>query len=262
MQSLPVIRDYKYEVPGKGRVCYFEDLNDVRRRIVRDLDLRPDMRFLDVGTGDGWFTLEAQKCLPDGLTATIELGWDDVDDLIEKSRALGGKPLHYLRMDAYRQAFASESFDAAGSFLAVQDISFSVEELKRWVQEIARVLKPGGWLMIATVTPEDADTESQRLGIEIYRFIRAGYFSQAEIREALGTAGFVVEPFRFYQTGVNLSPEAARRFIKFQCKFWVDYYSLDTVNWQTTWDRYGSRIQELGGLEVEAKITVALARKK
>lgn len=259
-QGIPVIRDYKYDVPGKGRICYFEDLNDARRRILQDLNLPPTASFLDVGTGDGWFALEAHRLLPGGLTATIELGWDDVDD-VSRSYIVDPRRIHFLRMDAYRQGFKDNAFDVAGSFLAVQDISFSLDELTRLTVETARVVKPGGAIIIVTITPEDAETEGQRLGIEMYRYIRAGYFSQAQVLAAIHAAHLDPEPVRFYATGVNLNLEAALRFVKFQTGFWKQYYQLETPDWTDVWERFRSRIEAAGGLEVEAKLTVFVARK-
>ena len=260
-EALRVIRDYELIDDAKDWTYYIDDLNDVRRRIVRDLDLSPSMSFLDIGTGDGWFPLAVKEVLTQGLVATIELAPNESENARRRARKVGDTETQFLSMDAYQMAFAHNSFDAVGTFLAVQDICASTEDLERLCREIARVLQPNGLFVTATVTPEDAETESQRLGIELYQFIRAGYFSKAELAAAFEASGFTVEPFRFYHTGVNLSPESALEFIKFQCGWWVDTFQMPTVDWRTTWDKFGPRIRALKGVEVDAKITVALARK-
>lgn len=258
----PPIREFKLDDPERDFTYYFDDLNDVRRRIVGDLPLAPDQNFLDIGTGDGWFPMAVQEALPHSLVATIELSAYEAEIAQERARRLGDNLTRFLSMNAYQLGFPSEVFGGAGTFLAVQDICSSTEDLYQLASEIARVLKPNGLLAIATVTPEDAESESQRLGIELYQYIRAGYFSKAELKEGLNESGLIVEPFRFYRTGVNLAPHAAIEFIKFQCEWWVDTFQMPTVDWRTTWQKFGPRIEALGGVEVDAKITVVTARKK
>lgn len=258
---LPTIREFELDNPEKDFTYYFDDLNDVRCRIVRDLSFAPDGKFLDIGTGDGWFPMAVQEAMPQSLVATIELSAYEAGIAQDRARKLGDNKTNFLSMDAYEMGFADKVFEGAGTFLAVQDICSTTEDLSRFTSEVARVLKPNGLMAIATITPEDAETESQQLGIELYRYIRAGYFTKAELEQGLSDSGFVVEPFRFYHTGVNLAPHAALDFIKFQCEWWVDTFKLPTVDWRTTWEQFGPRIKALGGVEVDAKITVVTARK-
>jgi ubiquinone/menaquinone biosynthesis C-methylase UbiE len=259
---LPVIREYELIDEAKDWTYYFDDLNDVRRRIIADLNLAPDLKVLDIGTGDGWFPLAFREVLREGQVVTIELASNEAENAARRARKIHDRETHFLSMDAYQLGFPAAHFDGAGTFLAIQDICASTDDLDRLAGQVARVLKPKGFFVIATVTPEDAETESQKTGIELYQFIRAGYFSKAELTTALMANGFEIEPFRFYYTGVNLSPESALEFVKFQCSWWVDTFQMPTIDWRSTWSRFGPRIEALGGAEVDAKITVALAHKK
>lgn len=260
--QLLVIREYELVDEAKDWTYYFDDLNDVRRRIVRDLGLEHDLKLLDIGTGDGWFPMALREVVSHGLVATIELAVNEAENAARRARKVGDKGTRFLSMDAYRLGFPADLFDGVGTFLAIQDICASPDDLFRLTAQVARVVKPGGFFVIATVTPEDAETESQKLGIELYQFIRAGYFSKRELSAALEANGFVLEPFRFYHTGVNLSPDSALEFVKFQCSWWVDTFEMPTVDWRTTWSKFGPLIQAAGGVEVDAKITVILGRKK
>lgn len=260
--TLRIIREYELVDESKDWAYYFDDLNDVRRRIARDLGLSADLKLLDIGTGDGWFPLALREFVPRGLVATIELAVNEAENAARRARKVGDGGTQFLSMDAYQLGFRSETFDGVGTFLAIQDICASTEDLGRLTAQVARVLRPGGFFLIATVTPEDAETESQKIAVELYRFIRAGYFSKRELTAALEANGFTIEPFRFYYTGVNLSPASALEFVKFQCGWWVDTYSMPTVDWRAAWDKFGPRIEQVGGAEVDAKITVAFARKK
>jgi ubiquinone/menaquinone biosynthesis C-methylase UbiE len=260
-EPLPVIRDYELIDEAKDWTYYFDDLNDVRRRIVRDLRLSPDLKILDIGTGDGWFPLALRALLSEGMVVTIELAANEAENAARRARKVHDSGTCFLSMDAYQLGFPAATFDGVGTFLAIQDICASADDLDRLTGQVARVLKPNGFIVVATVTPEDAETQSQKTGIELYQYIRAGYFSKAEITAALKANGFEVEPFRFYHTGVNLSPESALEFVKFQCSWWVDTFQMPTVDWRTAWGEFGPRIEALGGAEVDAKITVVLAHK-
>lgn len=261
-RSLPVIREYELVDEAKDWTYYFDDLNDVRRRIVQDLNLSAGLKLLDIGTGDGWFPLALREAMKGGFVGTIELAPNEAENAARRARKVGDSGTCFLSMDAYQLAFPDSAFDGVGTFLAVQDICSSREDLVRLTAEVARVLKPGGFLLAATVTPEDAETEAQRVGVELYQYIRAGYFAKAELAEAFQANGFQIEPFRFYYTGVHLSPESTLEFVKFQCGWWVDTFQMPTVDWRTTWNKFGPLVEAVGGAEVDAKITVLLGRKK
>jgi ubiquinone/menaquinone biosynthesis C-methylase UbiE len=260
--ELPAIRDYERIDEAKDWTYYFDDLNDVRRRIVRDLALAPDLKLLDIGTGDGWFPLALKESVPKGLVVTVELAANEAENASRRARKVGDSGTRFLSMDAYQLGFPEALFDGVGTFLAIQDICASEDDLARLTAQVARVLKPRGLFVLATVTPEDAENDSQAIGIELYQFIRAGYFSKAEIMSVLRANGFGVESNRFYYTGVDLSPESAIEFVKFQCGWWVDTYQMPTIDWRTTWSKFGPRIVAAGGVQVDSKITVILARKK
>ncbi len=257
--ALRVIREHT--LPGRGDIYYYQDLNHVRGRILRDVKLAPDNKFLDIGAGDGWFAVQASRFLTNGLVAAIDLSLQEAVAAAAQARAVENPNTWFLTMDALQLAFRETAFDVIGSFMSLQDICSGIMDLQRLLGEIARVLRPEGLVLIATVTPEDAETESQKIGIELYSFIRACFFSKAEIIQALDAAKFQIEDVRFYYTGVNLSPASALDFIKFECSWWQETFHLPTVNWETAWETFGERFKMLGGLEVDAKITVLLARK-
>jgi ubiquinone/menaquinone biosynthesis C-methylase UbiE len=252
-RGLRVIREFQ---------SYYDDLNGVRRAIVQRIPIAPGERWLDVGTGDGWFALEIEKAGSPGMVVGIDLARCEVELARQHARDLSSRSSAFVQMDAYRLAFPSETFDGVGTFLALQDICLDLPSLHRFFGEIRRVLKPGGWLALATTTPEDAETPSQRLALEIYQYIRAGFFTKAEIRAALERMGFQVEQMEFYPTGVNLDPDEAKAFIQFECD-WLEraYGWRNKPDWRAVWARFEPRIRELGGLEVDAKVTFFLARK-
>lgn len=252
-RGLRVIREFQ---------SYYDDLNGVRRAIVHRIPIAPGQRWLDIGTGDGWFALEIERAAPPQVVVGIDLARCEVELARQHARDSGSRFSAFVQMDAYRLGFPSGAFDGVGTFLALQDICLDLPSLNRLFGEINRVLKPGGWLALATTTPEDAETPSQRLALEIYQYIRAGFFTKAEIRAALEQTGFQVEHVEFYPTGVNLDPEEAMAFIQFECDWLQRAYGWpDKPDWRAVWARFEPRIRALGGLEVDAKVTFFLARK-
>ncbi|MCS7251609.1 MAG: class I SAM-dependent methyltransferase [Anaerolineae bacterium] len=252
-RSLRVIRQFQN---------YYDDLNGVRQAIVRCIPGAPGQRWLDVGTGDGWFALEMERALFPRSVVGIDVARCEVELARQHARDFNSRLSAFVQMDAYRLGFPTGAFDGVGTFLALQDICLDLPSMQRLFEEVNRVLKPGGWFALATTTPEDAETPSQRLALEIYRYIRAGFFTKEEIQEALARTGFRIERIEFYPTGVNLDPEEAKAFIQFECD-WLEraYGWRNKFDWQAVWGYFEPRIRALGGLEVDAKVTFFLARK-
>ncbi|GBD09908.1 Ubiquinone/menaquinone biosynthesis C-methyltransferase UbiE [Candidatus Thermoflexus japonica] len=252
-RGLRVIREFQ---------SYYDDLNGVRRAIAHRIPVAPGQRWLDIGTGDGWFALEIEQVLAPRVVVGIDLARCEVELARQHARESNSRLSAFVQMDAYRLGFPSGIFDGVGTFLALQDICLDLTGMYRLFGEINRVLRPEGWFALATTTPEDAETPSQKLALEIYQYIRAGFFTKTEIREALERMGFQVEHLEFYPTGVNLDPEEAKAFIQFECD-WLEraYGWRNKPDWRTVWARFEPRIRALGGLEVDAKVTFFLARK-
>lgn len=252
-RGLRVIREFQ---------SYYDDLNGVRRAIVHRIPGAPGQRWLDVGTGDGWFALEIERALFPRTVVGIDLARCEVELARQHAQESNSQLSTFIQMDAYRLGFPSGIFDGVGTFLALQDICLDLPSMHRLFEEVNRVLRPGGWFALATTTPEDAETPSQKLALEIYQYIRAGFFTKVEIQEALERMGFQVEQVEFYPTGVNLDPEEAKAFIQFECD-WLEraYGWRNGPDWRAVWAYFEPRIRALGGLEVDAKVTFFLARK-
>lgn len=252
-RGLRVIREFQN---------YYDDLNGVRRAIVQRVPIVPGQRWLDIGTGDGWFALEIERAAPPRVVVGVDVARCEVELARQHALEAKSQASAFVQMDAYRLGFPSGIFDGVGTFLALQDICLDSSALHRLFREVNRVLKPGGWFALATTTPEDAETLSQKLALEIYQYIRAGFFTKAEIQAALEQGGFQVQHMSFYPTGVNLDPEEARAFIQFECD-WLEraYGWQNKLDWRAVWAHFEPRIRALGGLEVDAKVTFFLAQK-
>jgi ubiquinone/menaquinone biosynthesis C-methylase UbiE len=100
---------------------------------------RPALRWLDVGCGTGAFAeLIAERCAP-----THVVGVDPSEGQLAFARARSGASnASYEKGDAMALPFGQHQFDAAVMALVI----FFVPEPAKGVAEMARVVRPGGWV--------------------------------------------------------------------------------------------------------------------
>ncbi len=120
---------------------------DLTEHVLRLAGLERGMRVLDVGCGTGNAAIRAARR---GGTVT---GLDIVPALLDQGRALAaeaGVEVEFVEGDAEDLPFEDASFDVVLSTFGCM----FVPDHKRAASEIARVLRPGGRIGIASWTPE------------------------------------------------------------------------------------------------------------
>ncbi|WP_211178462.1 class I SAM-dependent methyltransferase [Brasilonema octagenarum] len=131
---------------------------------IRDLMLnmiawRGDEQVLDVGTGRGLLAIGAAKCLSSGKAIGIDiwraqdLSGNTMENTLRNVALEGMQGKVELKKEDIRStSFADQSFDVILSLLCLHNIE---DEKERDVacHEIARILKPGGTVLIADYIP-------------------------------------------------------------------------------------------------------------
>jgi ubiquinone/menaquinone biosynthesis C-methylase UbiE len=121
-------------------------LQEIRQRTIDLAQLQSGETVLDVGCGTGTLALIAKKRV--GTTGRV-CGIDPATQQIARARskaARRGLPIDFQIGVIERLAFPDQSFDAVLSTLMMHHLP---DDLKRQgLSEIARVLKPGGRLVI------------------------------------------------------------------------------------------------------------------
>lgn len=123
-------------------------------RILDSIPWRGDESVLDVGCGRGLFLISAAKRLKSGKATGVDiwrsedLSGNSADATMNNAKAEGlANRIKIENTDARKLPFGANSFDVVVSSLAIHNIDGSTERAKA-LREIARVLKPGGYLAI------------------------------------------------------------------------------------------------------------------
>jgi len=195
------------------------------RALIADLGLAQGSRGLDVGCGVGLFALWlAEAAGPGGSVIGIEPSAERP----EAARALVGHALPAGRLD-FRQgdATALDFGDASFDWVWCGDVLHHVQETGRAIAEFARVLRPGGRLIVkesqlltGLFLPGHPALERRLRQAEMeWSRHEGGEFSFEERRQrtlaALRAAGLRVDGFRTYLLERRAPlPEAARDYIQ------------------------------------------------
>ncbi|WP_162915278.1 class I SAM-dependent methyltransferase [Desertibaculum subflavum] len=140
------------EMWGLGGAAYDEisfGISDALAHAAQRLNARPGQRILDVATGTGWSARNAAR------TGAEVTGIDISGDLLAAAQRLSAhiRPaIDFRQGDAEQLPFPDASFDGAISTFGVM---FAANH-ERAAAELARVLRPGGRLVLATWVPGGA----------------------------------------------------------------------------------------------------------
>jgi ubiquinone/menaquinone biosynthesis C-methylase UbiE len=123
-----------------------EQLAFLNHRLVADARLRSGMRMLDLGSGTGYpALLGAQTVGPTGGVIGLDLAEQMLTVARRKATALGLVNVIFRTGDVTALPFETNSFDAVTSRFCLMFLP----EIPKATAEIARVLRPGGWVAAA-----------------------------------------------------------------------------------------------------------------
>jgi demethylmenaquinone methyltransferase/2-methoxy-6-polyprenyl-1,4-benzoquinol methylase len=116
-----------------------------RRRAADLAELTPGGRALDVATGTGDLALElADRVAPGGEV----VGVDFSERMLELARAKGGTRVRFESGNALALDYTDGAFDAVTVGFGARNFS----DLERGLSEMARVVRPGGRVVVLEIT--------------------------------------------------------------------------------------------------------------
>ena len=122
---------------------------DAIEHTVERVSATPGDRILDLATGTGW----ASRILAQRFPGVKVVGADIADQMLDYARATAARSeleIEYVHADAERLPFADGEFDAVVSTFGVMFAGTP----EAAAAEIARVVKPGGRIALATWKPD------------------------------------------------------------------------------------------------------------
>ena len=170
------------KIDGKG--WRYEFLHRIQKDVVAMLDLKPNMKFLDIGCGTGLALYHAARRIDNhGAFYSIDLS----SKMIEKAKEnfIGNENFHLIRANSEAIPLDDNFFDVIMSTNSFHHYLHPDKALT----EIYRILKPGGKFYL-----EDppADYLLARIADKIGRLLEPGHvkmYSTKEIQSLFAAAG-------------------------------------------------------------------------
>jgi len=150
-----------------------------RAQMLNSVTWRGDERVLDVGCGNGFLLNEAAKHLTTGLATGIdvwkaEAGAQTADLALRNARLEGvADRVEVENVDARSMPFADNTFDVIVSSLMLHHAGGG-QERQRVLQEMARVLKPEGRILLYDASPLITDAARRLKAIGVTSIERTG----------------------------------------------------------------------------------------
>jgi ubiquinone/menaquinone biosynthesis C-methylase UbiE len=155
-----------------------------RARLREILEPQPGERLLVIGPGTGYYTLELAAWVGDqGAIEVLDIQQEMLDHTIRAARERGLWNVNPTRGDAQELGWDEDSFDAAILVTVLGEIPDQDAALR----EIARVLKPGGRLIVGElfgdphmVTLGSLRRRAEAAGLRFERRVgpKLGYFAR------------------------------------------------------------------------------------
>ncbi len=115
-----------------------------RARLLEALALAPDERVLEIGPGTGYYTFDMAAAVPAGQVDVFDVQQEMLDHVMRAAAERGVTNVRPTLGDAQDLPYDDDAFDAAVLVTVLGEIPDQEQALR----ELARVLRPGGRLVV------------------------------------------------------------------------------------------------------------------
>ena len=222
------------------------------------------MKILDVGTGYAFFAIEVAKKLKKGEIVGIDI----VNDGVSRARELVKKTgvanvVSIAKVDAVKLSFPNESFDLAMSFLGMRDIYMTRNRrgVKKAVEEMIRIVKPNGTIVLCITPLEDMETQDQKIAVKLEgEIFGAKSLPKKFYLDIFKENNVVLTETQAYFTHKKMTANQTKTEFKDGIKIARKIYGKKVPTFNDVWKKYGEKI-EAYGYGMYSKIVVLKARK-
>lgn len=157
---------------------------------IKHLLIREDWHIADLGAGSGEYTLAAAKYVPIGKVYAIDINRDILPFIKAKVLACGHKNMEVVWGDIERP-LGTNAGEASMDAVILANTFFQIENKNSALQEIDRILKPGGKVLFvewagsfgnlgpkeeAVVLPDSAKALFEKFGFVFREDVPAGEY--------------------------------------------------------------------------------------
>jgi SAM-dependent methyltransferase len=130
-----------------------------RKRLLEALAPAPHERLLEVGPGTGYYTFDLAAAVPQGQVDIFDIQQQMIDHVMREANRRGVTNVQPTIGDAQQLPYADDTFDAG----VLVTVLGEIPDQQRALSEIARVLKPGGRLVVGELFGDPHMVRSSKL---------------------------------------------------------------------------------------------------
>lgn len=187
-----------------------EKLHFMKLNLARSAGIRGGMKVIDIGCGQGTFTVCVAELVGEtGKVTAIDISDEDLDEMkhnLERFRVRS--QVTFVKADAAElsHVFSPESFDIAVSYRLIEELK-QPTQLPKIVSSIAEVVKRGGRVVMFELSTETRGIAEENL-IRLHSDIGKDYFPSREtILRCLRSAGLNKVEVETVPTKISYSGE-------------------------------------------------------
>ncbi|HEY9229317.1 MAG TPA: class I SAM-dependent methyltransferase [Gemmatimonadaceae bacterium] len=185
--------------------------------------LKPGDRVLDWGCGNGHFSLFLESL---GMRVT-GYSFEPPPRCMAASETFRFVP--GSEADPRTLPFEDASFDAAVSCGVLEHVWETGGDERASLNELARVVKPGGTLLVYHLPNHTGWVEQVVRGLKLNKYVHGRRFSEPQIRELWGDAGFRVTDIGRYNALPRAEMKKMPSFLRERASFAKFYDTVDAA---------------------------------